>query len=116
MTKGHVSNEIKDCIFCGICEKRCPTHAITVSKEDESWTIDNFACIQCISCVRSCPKKCLVMEPDYTKPAAEKSVFTIKKPELTPEERAAKEAAEKEKAERIAAAKAAKAARDAGAA
>ncbi|MDR3315989.1 MAG: 4Fe-4S dicluster domain-containing protein [Coriobacteriales bacterium] len=116
MSKGHVANEIKDCIFCGICENRCPTHAITVSKEDETWTIDNFSCIQCITCVRNCPKKCLTMEPDYTKAAAQKSIITLKKPELTPEERAAKEAADKEKAARIAAAKAAKAARDAEAA
>jgi formate hydrogenlyase subunit 6/NADH:ubiquinone oxidoreductase subunit I len=114
-TKGHVENDIKTCILCGICEKRCPTHAITVSKEDESWTIDNFSCIQCLTCVRACPKTCLTMEPDYTKAAAEKSSITVKKPELTPEEKAAKEAADKEKAARIAAAKAAKAAKDAAA-
>jgi formate hydrogenlyase subunit 6/NADH:ubiquinone oxidoreductase subunit I len=114
-TKGHVTCDMKECILCGICEKRCPTHAITVSKEDETWTIDNFSCIQCITCVRNCPKTCLSMEPEYTTAATEKSSVTLKKPELTPEEKAAKEAAEKEKAERIAAAKAAKAAKDAAA-
>lgn len=112
-TKGHVVCDIKECILCSICEKRCPTHAISVSKPDEAWTIDNFSCIQCLSCVRVCPRKCLVMEPNYTKAATEKSSVTTKKPELTPEEKAAKETAEREKAERIAKAKAAKAAKDA---
>jgi formate hydrogenlyase subunit 6/NADH:ubiquinone oxidoreductase subunit I len=115
-TKGHVVCEITDCILCSICEKRCPTHAITVSKPDETWTIDNFSCIQCLSCVRTCPRKCLTMEPAYTKAALEKTLVVTRKPELTAEEKAAKEAAEKEKAERIAKAKAAKAAKDAAAA
>jgi formate hydrogenlyase subunit 6/NADH:ubiquinone oxidoreductase subunit I len=83
MSKGHVRCEITDCILCSICEKRCPTHAITVSKPDGTWTIDNFSCIQCLSCVRICPRKCLFMDPEYTKPAPEKSIVTINKP--TPE-------------------------------
>jgi formate hydrogenlyase subunit 6/NADH:ubiquinone oxidoreductase subunit I len=115
MTKGHITCDIKECILCSICEKRCPTHAIDVSKDDETWAINNFACIQCYTCVRVCPKTCLDMAPDYTKAATEMSVVTVKKPELTPEEKAAKEAAEKEKAERIAKAMAAKAAKDAAA-
>jgi formate hydrogenlyase subunit 6/NADH:ubiquinone oxidoreductase subunit I len=106
-SKGHVTCEITSCILCGICEKRCPTHAIVVSKEDESWTIDNFSCIQCLSCVRACPKTCLTMAPEYTSPAVAKSVETVRKPELTPEEKAAKQRADKEKADRKAAAKAA---------
>jgi ech hydrogenase subunit F len=115
-TKGHVVCNISTCTLCSICEKRCPTHAITVDKPGESWSIDNFSCIQCLSCVRICPRKCLTMEPDYTKAAREKTSVTVRKPELTAEEKAAKAAAEKEKAERIAKAKAAKAARDAAAA
>jgi formate hydrogenlyase subunit 6/NADH:ubiquinone oxidoreductase subunit I len=87
-TKGHVTCDIETCILCGICEKRCPTHAITVSKPDETWTIDNFSCIQCVSCVRACPKKCLMMEPDYTKAATAKSTITVKKPEPASEEEA----------------------------
>lgn len=115
-TKGQVVCDIKKCTLCSICEKRCPTHALIVNKSDETWTIDRFSCIQCLSCVRICPRKCLSMEPDYAKAATVKSLVTVRKPELTPEEKAAKAAAEKEKAERIAKAKAAKAARDAAAA
>jgi ech hydrogenase subunit F len=89
-TKGHVVNDIDDCILCGICEKRCPTHALVVEKQhlDEagektggSWTIDRFSCIQCLTCVRSCPKKCLTMDPHYAAAATEKFTETTHKPE-----------------------------------
>lgn len=84
-TKGHISCEITNCTLCSICEKRCPTHAITVSKPDGTWTIDNFSCIQCLSCVRICPRKCLTMEPDYTKAALKKSSVVLHKPEVAAE-------------------------------
>jgi ech hydrogenase subunit F len=80
MTKGHVTNDISLCILCGICEKKCPTHAITVDKADESWTINPFACIQCLSCVRACPKKSLTMEKKYTVVAFAMQSFNQKKP------------------------------------
>ena len=89
MTKGHVVNDIDTCILCGICEKRCPTYAIHVSKPDRTWAIEHFACIQCMSCVRACPKKCMTMLPDYTKPAATKTTFMMTKPEKVEAEAAA---------------------------
>jgi ech hydrogenase subunit F len=112
-TKGHVTCDIDVCILCSICEKRCPTHAITVNKAEGYWAIDNFSCIQCVTCVRNCPKECLTMDPTYTQAAMEKSTVTVRKPELTPEEKAAKEAADREKAERVAKARAKAAARKA---
>ncbi len=107
-SKGHVVNDIKECILCGICEKRCPTGAIVVDKPAETWTINPFACIQCMFCVRACPKSCLTMEHGYTPPSTSMYTHTDTKPELTAEEQAEKLAREKEKAERLAAAKAAK--------
>jgi formate hydrogenlyase subunit 6/NADH:ubiquinone oxidoreductase subunit I len=112
-SKGHVVNDIKECILCGICEKRCPTSAIIVDKPAETWTIDPFRCVQCLTCVRACPKACLHMDNNYTRPNTSMYTHTEKKPELTPEEKAAKEAKEREKAERIAAAKAVKEAKKA---
>lgn len=107
-TAGHVENiAMKDCILCALCEKRCPTNCITVDKAAETWTIDPFACISCGSCVRVCPKSCLTMVQSYTAPATSKATITIKKPELTPEEKEAKAKADAEKAERIAKARAA---------
>lgn len=115
MTKGHIVIDIKACILCGLCQKRCPTGAIVVNKSEETWTIDPFDCVQCGSCVRVCPKQCLTMDRAYVPAAATMTTHTEKKPELTPEEKAAKEAADREKAERIAAARAARAAKDAAA-
>lgn len=79
--KGHVANDVDDCILCGICMKRCPCGAITVDKPARTWSINRFRCVQCGSCVRECPKSCLSMEPTYTPPAAEKYIDTFEVPE-----------------------------------
>lgn len=63
--KGHVVNHVDDCILCGICEKRCPCHTITVDKAARTWTVYEYRCIQCGFCVRECPKNCLEMAPNY---------------------------------------------------
>lgn len=111
--KGHVVNDIRTCILCGICEKRCPTGAISVDKKAQTWTIDRFRCVQCGSCVRECPKHSLSMDPAHAKPATAKGVVVERKPEPTEEEKAAAAAKAAEREARIAAAKAAKAAREA---
>ncbi len=79
--KGHVVNDVDTCILCGICEKRCPTGAISVDKQGGTWNIDRFLCIQCGSCVRECPKQSLTMDPAYTPPATSKYVDSISVPE-----------------------------------
>ena len=107
-TAGHIENvDMKSCILCGLYARKCPTGCLVVDKGAETWSIDPFGCITCGSCVRACPKDCLVMQRTHTEPATDKRRITVKKPELTPEEKAAKAAAEAEKAARIAAAKAA---------
>jgi len=60
-TRGHVENDINACIFCGLCARRCPTHAIGVSKQERFWSIERFKCIQCNCCVEICPANCLLM-------------------------------------------------------
>jgi ech hydrogenase subunit F len=77
-TRGKIDIEISECIFCGMCEKRCPTDAIKVDREQKQWTIERLRCIQCGYCVEVCPKKCLSMNNQYTAPTSQKSkdVFT----------------------------------------
>lgn len=110
--KGHIAVDIKKCTMCGVCQKRCPTGAITVDKEAGTWTINRFDCIQCRTCVRDCSFDCLTMEPGYQKPATEKFSATETKPEPTEEELAEKARKEAEKAARVKAALEAKAARE----
>lgn len=68
-TRGKIDIDIASCIFCSICEKRCPTSAIKVDKGAKAWSIERLQCIQCNYCVDVCPKKCLTMDGHYTSPA-----------------------------------------------
>jgi len=67
-TKGHVTNDIDKCIFCGSCQRICPTQAIYVNKNDRTWEIDRMRCCTCNGCVETCPVKCLSMNPKYPAP------------------------------------------------
>ena len=68
-TRGHLDIEIEKCIFCGVCQKRCPANAIEVVRDPKSWTLNPYACIVCNFCVEACPKKCLYMQPRHRPPA-----------------------------------------------
>jgi len=43
------------CIFCLMCERSCPTGAITIDKEKKTYTIDFSKCIFCGRCEDVCP-------------------------------------------------------------
>ncbi len=57
---------IDDCIFCGICSRKCPADALDVSKPAKSWEIDPYKCVICGVCAEVCPKKCIYMDENYT--------------------------------------------------
>ena len=81
-TRGRVEVRIEECIFCGICAKKCPTGAIAVDRTQKSWAIERFGCIACGLCVISCPKKCIDMKQQYTSPTVQKYIDTfVKAPE-----------------------------------
>lgn len=94
ITRGHISISETECIACGICAKKCPTDAITVSKQDRTWTIERMQCIQCSHCVNVCPKKCLHMEPQYTAPGYEKVTDVVHIPEQEKKEKVKEDVAE----------------------
>lgn len=79
-SRGHVSIDIDDCIFCGMCQRKCPSGAITVDRSAKSWSIERMGCVQCENCVLHCPKHCLHMEAGYTAPAVSKTVDTYSQP------------------------------------
>ncbi len=65
-TRGSIGITISQCIFCGMCSRKCPTAALTVNKPEKKWTINRLRCIACGYCVEVCPKKCLTMENQYS--------------------------------------------------
>ncbi len=79
-SRGHVEIDIDSCIMCGICSRKCMSGAITVDRNNKTWTIERMGCVQCQACVNACPKKCLTMAKGYTEPAFEKTVDTYSKP------------------------------------
>ena len=66
ITRGRIEIGINQCIFCGMCSRKCPTGAITVRKDLREWEIDRLLCISCGACVEVCPKKCLDMHNHYS--------------------------------------------------
>ncbi|MFH0880851.1 MAG: 4Fe-4S dicluster domain-containing protein [Lentisphaerota bacterium] len=85
-TRGRIAIKIEDCIFCGLCRKKCPTAAINVNKETKTWDIDRLKCITCNACVEACPKKCLAMQNKYSPSATvrQKDVFKLAVPVAKP--------------------------------
>jgi ech hydrogenase subunit F len=74
ITRGKIDIEYVVCIFCGLCSKRCPTYALTVSKEKKEWEIDRLKCCMCNLCVDVCPVKCLSTDNHYSPLATEKKM------------------------------------------
>ena len=79
-SRGHVEINIDDCIMCGICSRKCMSGAITVDRNNKTWSIERMGCVQCQACVNACPKKCLTMAKGYTAPSSQKTVDTYSKP------------------------------------
>ena len=90
-TRGHMTIEIDNCIFCGMCQKKCPTNAITVDREAGTWQIARMQCIQCNACAVACKKDALHMDPHYTAPSSEKIVDLVQG--VSPKAKKAAEAA-----------------------
>lgn len=96
--KGHIVNNVDECILCGMCQRVCPCHCILVSKPERRWEINPFSCILCGSCTRSCPTKCLTMSPDPTDAVNAKYDIDLNVPENANK---GKKAAEETKAENV---------------
>ena len=71
-SRGAIDMDPDVCIYCGLCQKRCPANAITVTRKPNpnSWTVNPYACILCNYCVEVCPVHCIRMETTYRPPSA----------------------------------------------
>jgi len=72
-TRGRIDIDMSNCIFCGLCSRKCPSDAIVINKAEKTWEIDPFKCIICGECEIVCPKKCISMNGQYNTPAYSKS-------------------------------------------
>jgi formate hydrogenlyase subunit 6/NADH:ubiquinone oxidoreductase subunit I len=61
--------EKEKCIYCGACERVCPSQAIKVDREKKVWELDLGKCLFCGECERVCPVKCLHLTNKVPKPA-----------------------------------------------
>ncbi len=78
LVRGQISGIDPDvCIYCGLCQRRCPALAIAVDKPTKTWTIDQFKCVVCGICVEACPKHCIQMDLQYKAPVSKKSLLSI---------------------------------------
>ncbi|MCE5263172.1 MAG: 4Fe-4S dicluster domain-containing protein [Deltaproteobacteria bacterium] len=69
-SRGHIEVAIDECIFCGLCQRRCPSQALSVNREAREWEIDRLRCVSCNFCVEVCPKNCLAIEKGYSAAAS----------------------------------------------
>ncbi|MBN1984254.1 MAG: 4Fe-4S binding protein [Chitinivibrionales bacterium] len=81
-TRGSIVIDIETCTMCTLCERKCPSKAISVKKTERIWSIDRLSCVQCAACIDACPKKCLSMNTVYSPVTTEKKweVFKQQKP------------------------------------
>lgn len=75
-SRGQVIIDISTCIFCGLCQKKCPTSAITVDRSTKNWSIKRMQCISCGNCVDACNKNSLQLDTKYTAPDIKKQEDT----------------------------------------
>jgi len=62
--RGTIEFDVEACNFCMLCARRCPAAAITVSRDERHWAIEQLTCIGCGVCVDVCNKNSLSMSTD----------------------------------------------------
>jgi formate hydrogenlyase subunit 6/NADH:ubiquinone oxidoreductase subunit I len=62
--RGRVTVDLPTCVYCGLCVRRCPCEAISVSREDKTFCLEALRCISCGACVDACNKGTLGFAPE----------------------------------------------------
>lgn len=76
-TRGRIYFENENCVYCGMCQRKCPADAINVDRANKTWELNAFRCIICGECVASCPKKCITMTNERRSIGTEKRIIKI---------------------------------------
>ena len=59
--RGRVEWDMQKCIWCMLCQKNCPTHAISTDKAAQTQSVTRNRCIACGRCVEVCPTQTIYM-------------------------------------------------------
>ncbi len=78
-TRGSITMREAECIFCGICQAKCPSKAIAVVRAAKTWQVDQLRCLACMRCVEVCPKKCIEARSDRPAPYGSDRAGSIEK-------------------------------------
>lgn len=78
-TRGRIHFEEENCVYCGMCQRKCPADAINVDRQNSTWELNAFRCIICGECVASCPKKCITMTNERRSSSSVKKTITMKR-------------------------------------
>ena len=35
LTRGHIEINTEDCLYCGLCSRKCPTEAISINRQNK---------------------------------------------------------------------------------
>ncbi len=84
VTRGGIENDIGECILCGLCAKRCPTYALSVTKETREWVINRLKCCICNLCVEICPVKSLSTMNHYSLPVTDRGAAICERRQEAP--------------------------------
>lgn len=77
--RGRVEWDMDECIFCLLCQKNCPTKAIATDKAAKTQVVARNRCIACNRCVEVCPKHCIYMRAEYSRPGEvpERHIYAV---------------------------------------
>lgn len=78
-TRGRIYMDDTNCIYCSLCQRKCPADAITVDRPNTTWELNSLRCIICGECVTACPKKCIEMTNERRSVSSTKKIITLKK-------------------------------------
>ncbi len=62
--RGTLEFDLETCVFCNLCVRRCPTVALSCSREEQWFAIEQLRCIACGVCVDVCNKNSLRLSVD----------------------------------------------------
>jgi len=70
--RGRLFIHVDKCIFCRMCQMRCPSQCIYSDPKQAIWSYDPFECVNCGICMEVCPANCLFMDTKPRVPSPQK--------------------------------------------